>query len=361
MNRFKKWPKLTIILTNVSLLFLALVIFELSFGNWLSNNKMNQLYIPKDVKLTFDVSSLYTSDNIITTYSRDKFGLRGNFGDYCNIQILTIGGSTTDQRYIDDEQTWQYILQSKLQAIDSSIYIANAGVDGQTTFGHIKNFDWWLNNIPMLKPKYVLFYAGINDMLLTAESNFDKLVNENNSIIDIIKINSVTYSIYDILRKFALTQYNPPYVNHNFTNVKKKDWTNDRIGDIPDEIVNSYISGFMNRVEVLINKTKQFGSQPIFISQPTYIYHFQDDVLYGIKDSLKYGDFYINGVDYYKISNSYFSKLETFCDKHSVNYLDIFNYREWSEEDFYDYFHMTPIGTNKLSKVIFEQIKNRFE
>jgi lysophospholipase L1-like esterase len=361
VNRFKKWPKLTIILTNFVLLFLTLVILELSFGNWLSNNKMNQLYVPRDVKLTFSVSSLYTSEKEMISYSRDEFGLRGNFVNYSDIKILTIGGSTTDQRYIDDEQTWQRILQSELQNLDSSIYIANAGVDGQTTFGHIKNFDWWLNGIPDLQPKYVFFYVGINDMLLTEESDFDKLINESGNIIDIVKVNSVTYSIYDRLHQFFLSKYKPPYVNHNFTNLQNKEWTKNSIGIVPDEIVSMYVSGFLDRVEILIKKTKQFGSQPVFISQPTFTYHFQDDTLYGIKDSLKYGEYYINGIEYHEIAKSYYSELETLCENNSVSYIDIFNYTEWSVLDYYDYFHMTPKGTSKLAKVIFDLIKNRIE
>ena len=38
------------------------------------------------------------------------------------------------------------------------VYVVNAGVDGQSTVGHIKNFDWWFPNIPDLKVKYFLFY-----------------------------------------------------------------------------------------------------------------------------------------------------------------------------------------------------------
>ena len=64
--------------------------------------------------------------------------MRSNCKNTKDVKILTVGGSTTDQRYINLDSTFQSILESKInQYIDKNICIANAGVDGHTTFGHI--------------------------------------------------------------------------------------------------------------------------------------------------------------------------------------------------------------------------------
>ena len=46
---------------------------------------------------------------------------------------------------------------------DYNIDVVNAGIDGQSTHGHIWNFKFWFNKIPSLKTKYIIFYIGINE------------------------------------------------------------------------------------------------------------------------------------------------------------------------------------------------------
>ena len=48
--------------------------------------------------------------------------------------ILTIGGSTTDQRFVSDGYTFQDYLYINL---NKEFKIYNGGVDGQSTLGHI--------------------------------------------------------------------------------------------------------------------------------------------------------------------------------------------------------------------------------
>ena len=46
-------------------------------------------------------------------YKRDNYGLRGDYNKISDIEIAAIGGSTTDERWIDDKLT-SYLLQKKL-------------------------------------------------------------------------------------------------------------------------------------------------------------------------------------------------------------------------------------------------------
>ena len=51
--------------------------------------------------------------------------------------------------------------------------IANAGIDGQSTVGHIVALKGWLFRIPRLHPRLILIYAGINDVLLQYKTAYD--------------------------------------------------------------------------------------------------------------------------------------------------------------------------------------------
>ena len=52
-----------------------------------------------------------------------------------DIDILVLGGSTTQQIYIDDKNTWVSQLEKKLKKNHFEINFANAGQDGQSSFG----------------------------------------------------------------------------------------------------------------------------------------------------------------------------------------------------------------------------------
>ena len=102
-----------------------------------------------------DVSDFYGFNKKVR-YTRDKHGLRGNYGNPSEIDFLTLGGSTTDQRNLSDDSTWQSILSHKLKCDGLNSRWANAGIDGQSTYGHIQNFDWWFSTIPNIKSRYII-------------------------------------------------------------------------------------------------------------------------------------------------------------------------------------------------------------
>jgi hypothetical protein len=97
-------------------------------------------------------------------YVRDQYGLRGIREPISAVDLVTVGGSATDQRYIDEGQTWQDIMRKTCDA-----RIANAGADGMNSFGHIVAVAEWLHRIPNFQPKTFLHYIGANDASLGAE------------------------------------------------------------------------------------------------------------------------------------------------------------------------------------------------
>ena len=88
---------------------------------------------------------------------------------------MVIGGSTADSRYIDDKYTWPNLLEKKLSnELKLNIDVVNSAIDGQTTFGHIYNFENWYRYIDNLRPKIILFYIGINDSYLFSNEKVSK-------------------------------------------------------------------------------------------------------------------------------------------------------------------------------------------
>ena len=163
------WPWTVAI--NLGMIVFVLLAAEVIFGGWVFGPRYGSLIIPKDFQRRFDTANLYAGGGIIY-YKRDGYGLRGVYDDVSKIDILTIGGSTTNERFIDETQTWTAVLGQEFRRHGHEIVVVNAGVDGQSTIGHIKNFDLWFPMIPNLKARYILAYVGINFDLYTMDEGY---------------------------------------------------------------------------------------------------------------------------------------------------------------------------------------------
>ena len=121
-----------------------LFLLQLLFGDWLYHNPwLNNSVVISDVSLLTKLNDLYDSVD--------------------NIDIITIGGSTTGQRYITDSLTFQRVLQKEFLNSGRNVSIANASIDGQSTIEHINNFYRWSAYINNLRADYFLFFIDIND------------------------------------------------------------------------------------------------------------------------------------------------------------------------------------------------------
>ncbi|HKB15092.1 MAG TPA: GDSL-type esterase/lipase family protein [Planctomycetota bacterium] len=77
---------------------------------------------------------------------------------------VTIGGSTTQCFYLDDEKTWPHLLQQRLRERNPRTWVGNGGIDGQTTRAHLVFMD---EVVRAIRPDAVLFLLGVNDFSLS--------------------------------------------------------------------------------------------------------------------------------------------------------------------------------------------------
>ncbi len=172
MQKFKK-----IILFNLLFSSLIILLPEFILGSWLSK-KPYASKVPS-AKYNQKLSIVLKGPNWdrffaaeATKYTRDENGYRG-YEKVPQRKILTIGGSTTDQMYIDDAFTWSEIAENFLNKnLVEKVDIINGGVDGQSSLGHyfsIKN--WHAKSFKELDiiPEAIVFYIGFNEIHLFTE------------------------------------------------------------------------------------------------------------------------------------------------------------------------------------------------
>jgi lysophospholipase L1-like esterase len=98
------------------------------------------------------------------TLSTNSWGLRGEEPpeDWdAWTTIVTVGGSTTADYYLDDARTWSHVLQETLRESSPLVWVGNGGIPMHSSETH----DYFLREVVAeIRPDIVVFLVGINDI-----------------------------------------------------------------------------------------------------------------------------------------------------------------------------------------------------
>ena len=334
-----------IILVNL-LVFIFLIIFlELVLGNKIYVNKLNCGYLHCSANY-FYKNNIYKGKKIIN-YKKDKYGFRGLRKKVNEIDILTVGGSTTDQRYLETEDTWpeklEFIINSKNPNYDFDI--VNAGIDGQSTYGHLWNFENWFKKIKNFKTKYIFFYIGINEYFSNTTNIYDhgyEYLNFSQKIkLWIRENNGLIYKTYNLVYR--------NFFPRDILNVGHKERKiNYKLANKKIEINDENIKQLNQRLNKLINLTKDLNAKPVFITQKSLRSKLIDGKVYSIDD-----------IDYLSKEKKISEIIINNCKKNKIFCIDLNNKIKFSKNSFYDLVHSTPEGSNIIAEFIYNDF-NRF-
>lgn len=332
----------------------GVAILELAFGSWFSTNPWARalaLNIVVDRRVTFDATGLYPGGGAVT-YTRDRWGLRGSFGEPAAVDILTVGGSTTDQRYIADGATWQDWLERTLRAAGRDVRVANAGVDGHSTFAHLAAYEQWFPLVPGLRPRHAILYVGLNDLFLGAPREVFE-GDGRPTLKSRIKANSALFRLYAMARGALLARRLG--VDHRPTDFRSVRWTRaGRLAD-PEAAGRERAAAFGERLARLLDRVKAAGSLPVCVTQPSLYYRVAaDGALEGTAEDVRLPLVEhepINGVDFGRLRKAQDAVMKAACAAAGAPVVDM-EAAAWEEADFYDYVHMTPAGARKLGERI---------
>ena len=338
---------------NVGVLLALLIPVELIFGTWIRPMRLADLKrfsIPFDQRFEFDTSALYAGGprNPIV-YSRDQYGFRGSYGSLSEIAMVTVGGSTTEQRYIDDTATWQEVASRDLLARGLKMPIANAGVDGQSTVGHAFSLDYWFPLLPELKPAYFLFYVGANDVMRHQDRDaFDGSMDARSW-----RVRSATYQLYRTIRSNMRARTTnvahgrmPPQREEDFTST----------GLLPPALQREVAAGiaerFVRSVDGLRERVLARGATPIFMTQTSFGWNAARSAPRGRKDTIQVYGHTVNFADVSVFHQTMNAALLDYCRRTGTICFDAANDVPLDAADYYDYLHNTPRGAEKIGRYL---------
>ena len=322
------------------LVFLLLIIFlEATLGYWFKKENFG-IYMRKERKINWQTTSYFNGKEYKFFYKRNFWGFRGNEFNPKNVKIIFEGGSTGNQRFTPENLTIVGHLNKKLSDTNHDELIYNASTDGKSVTGYINDFKHWFSKIPELKPKYVIFYIGINDRFIDDNFYLDNKISEStiDQVKDYIKNNSI---IVDKFKDFKNKYYpkntlaydlNKADLYDNFTYINFQEASKKHL-EI-DQTNKNLIKKFnlkLKKLNLIINSKK---IQPIFITQAMFN-GLEDKRLFLINNELKK----------FASENNYFLI--------ALDEMIVFN-----KDDFFDPIHTTPKGSKKIADSIFPQLYN---
>lgn len=289
-------------------------------------------------------------------------GFRGedppkNFADY--LTIFTVGGSTTHCRNISEGKTWTDLLGEKLKKSFPKLWINNAGIDGQTTFGHLILME---DIIVQLRPKVVLFLVGANDQHCEASKPYDLrfMRKKNNSYLggfieSLFARSEVHYYAINFFRYYQARKWGLLHHPVDLTKINRKEVTEKEIEETKEEHRKKYLKYYARRLIKLIEISRENNIEPVLITQPLLLGKGVDDrtgVDLATVDAGSSG----NGKSAWEILELYNDVVRQVGQDHQVLVIDLARELPKSSRNFYDFFHYTNEGSAEIANIIYQHL-----
>lgn len=366
MSKMKKY--VAILGINTLVLLIGVVVIELIFGSWFSReNKLDRLFVVRDHVAKIELNGFYPYHKPSIEITKDRYGFRGGASTFNNpaaIDILCVGGSTTQQVYIEDGYTWPAVLEKELKTNGIELNVANAGIDGQSTFGHIKNFELWFPEVPDLKPQYIFFYVGINDFHRKGSLAGSDDIMRNSFLARMRGSAKDNSAIYGLLRSvMGMVEADRSELSH--THIKFEEHKYGTEGLIPESNYDDFhmdgLDAFEQRLRLLVKYSQEIGATPVFITQPSRRFKFDGkNEVSGLSSPFKRRilGYNFNGIDYYRGMIEMNKVIKKVAESHHLLVIEQTKLGLLTDESFYDFTHTTPLGSEIIGKHVASSFMN---
>jgi lysophospholipase L1-like esterase len=292
------------------------------------------------------------------TNSRNSLGLRGpdTPADFSSkLSVITIGGSTTECRFLDDNKTWSARLGEILQDEFPNVWVNNAGLDGHSTYGHSVMLN---DHIKKLRPKMVVFLTGVNDIENDGPSFFDKL-NTKNSFPDlshfILNNSEVINAVVNIWRGARAWHFNNTTQRARVPGqmgnlVLTESEINNRL-----DVQKKFLDQYHTRLLALADTCKSNNIMPVFLTQPC-LYGPGRDSVTGVDLSLAKVEDGMNGELLKAILDQYNAEVKKAAEKVGAHCIDLAAAMPRNSLYYYDQTHFTNEGAELVARVVADSL-----
>ncbi len=343
-------------------ILLALMIIEIVLRVWhpfAYTVRGDKIILPANIQVRMKNLWIRKLDDTIY-YSRNAIGLRGEpwpANPENLITIITVGGSTTECKFLSDNKTWPELLKRDLKPDHPNIWLNNAGLDGHSTFGHLVLLKDYLIK---LHPDYILFLTGVNDVELDQPADLDY------QDIRGIHGHSIKYFLKSVINytetgTLLLSLYRNYLAYRKGLIHKELDPTQLETG-VTDSLTRKnkialqrkYLNQYAGRLKELASESVDHGIKPVFITQPALFGNVLDSAT-GIYMGNRILDGYDCTTDW-EVLQLYNEEVRN-LRRDGIIVVDLAAAMPKNSKYFYDFMHYTNAGAEKLAAILADSLR----
>ncbi|HTR27890.1 MAG TPA: SGNH/GDSL hydrolase family protein [Puia sp.] len=353
------------VIYGVYLLFATLLLLEVAlriYNPFHFRLKGDKILLPVNQRETI-INRINPKLDPVIINTRNSLGFRGPEPpkDWKRaLTVITIGGSTTECHFLSDSLTWPYLLGRRLTDSCPACWLNNAGLDGQSTFGHSVMLN---DHVKQLRPSMVIFLTGVNDMETDGPSFHDKLY-ERGAYPDFshwLFNNSEVLNLgLNCWRSMQARRFN------NTTNGMMALDSTQRLV-LPDSVMrvrleaqNPYLEGYRKRLSDLADTCLAWDIIPVFVTQPD-LFGFGRDSVTGADLAAFPVERGVNGRLLWAMLERYNDVVRSMCAERHLPIIDLARRMPRNSLYYYDMSHFTNQGAEVVAGLLAPAIDSFFK
>jgi len=315
----------------------------------------NRIVLPIHQRYTFRNDDPGKLDPV-THHTKNSLGFRGPDPpkDFARrLTIVTIGGSTTECLFLSDGHTWTDVMARRLQRSFPDIWVNNAGLDGQSTYGHLVLLR---EHVEALRPRVAVFLIGVNDIGLDAGNTFDASLTPVPSrlraaaafLADHVELAALAQNLVRIARArnagfghtFPLDLKTIQRLEHD-----------DAMTAATIRKFSGSLPAFASRVAAIVDECRRHGIEPVLVTQPA-LYGDGIDPATGVDLSTVQTSGAANGRLWWKVLERYNDVTRRTAKERGVFLIDVARELPKDSRIFYDFMHFSNDGAVRLGDIL---------
>jgi lysophospholipase L1-like esterase len=342
------WKSIRLIL----IVLIGLEIFLHFYNPFAGRVKNGEIVLPKNAKYEVEIEDVPGLDHHVI-HTKNSLGFRGEEpNDAATKKIICMGGSTTECFYLSDGKDWPNVLGMKLKQKDPGTWLNNAGMDGQSSFGHLVMLKQY---ILKMQPDYIVLMCGLNDIGLQAPGSFDKY--NNSWFKKAYNFLELPSTIVNIVRAGDAKKAG---LNHRFfKDISKEEklvlTDSQLLRQLQEQ--QQFIPGYQERLTEFAKLCKKNNIRLILVSQ-AILFSDETDLLTNVYlGDIKTGN--TNGKGKSLMLKMYNKATFDVAEKMHIPFINLSARLPKDTRFFYDGYHFTNDGADMAADILFDEIQTQ--
>ncbi len=346
MKRFWK------ILRSVLIILVGLEIFLHFYNPFAGRVKNGSIVLPRNETYEIEIKDIPGLDRHVL-HTKNSLGFRGEeLRDDHQQRVICMGGSTTECFYLNDGKDWPNVLGKRLRGTHPLLWLNNAGMDGQSSFGHLVMLKQY---ILQLKPDYIILMCGLNDIGLQRPGTFDTY--NNTWFRKVYNFLELPSTIVNIIRASDAKKAG---LNHRFfKEIDKEEKLVLSDSQILEQLneQKKFLPAYRQRITEFAKVCSENNIKLIFVSQ-SILFSDEPDMLTDVNlGEIKTGN--TNGKGKSLMLKMYNKATFEVAEKMKVPFINLSSRLPKDSRFFYDGYHFTNDGADLTGDILFDEINTQ--